>query len=90
MKYRLDKSNTFKRSFRKLRLNNEEEMAYIDVIYNLLSGEKLPSSYKDHQLQGTLEEFRECHIKPDLLLIYKFENDVLKLADIGTHSSLFT
>jgi len=89
LKYKLDKTNTFKRSFKELKLNNKEEMAYIDVIYNLLSGVKLTSNYKDHQLQGTLEEFRECHIQPDLLLIYKFENDVLKLVNIGTHGSLF-
>jgi len=89
IKYRLFKSNSFKRSYKKQRLNDEEELAYIDVVYNLLCDEKLAEKYKDHQLIGKLKEFRECHIKPDLLLIYMIEDNILKLADIGSHSELF-
>jgi len=89
IKYRLFKTNTFKRSYKKQRLNDEEELAYIDVVYNLLCDNKLAEKYKDHQLIGKLKEFRECHIKPDLLLIYLIEDDTLKLADIGSHSELF-
>jgi len=36
-----------------------------------------------------MREFRECHIKPDLLLVYRIENGVLELVDIGSHSELF-
>ncbi|PHQ90991.1 MAG: hypothetical protein COB42_04285 [Sulfurimonas sp.] len=35
--------------------------------------------YKDYQLIGKLKDFRECHIKPDLLLIYMIEDDIVKL-----------
>jgi len=45
--------------------------------------------YKDHSLIGDYADFMECHIKPDLLLIYRFEESILKLVDIGTHSELF-
>ena len=89
IKHRLFKTNSFKRSYKKQRLNDEEELAYIDVVYNLLCDNKLTEKYKDHQLIGKLKEFRECHIKPDLLLIYLIEDDTLKLADIGSHSELF-
>jgi len=89
IKHRLFKSNSFKRSYKKQRLNDDEELAYIDVVYNLLCDNKLAEKYKDHQLIGKLKEFRECHIKPDLLLIYLIEDDILKLADIGSHSELF-
>ena len=89
LKYRLFKTNTFKRSYKKKRLNDEEELAYIDVAYNLLCDNKLAEKYKDHQLIGKLKEFRECHIKPDLLLIYMIEDNTLKLVDIGSHSELF-
>ena len=75
IKYRLFKTNTFKRSYKKQRLNDEEELAYIDVVYNLLCDNKLAEKYKDHQLIGKLKEFRECHIKPDLLLIYMIEDN---------------
>lgn len=73
IKYRLFKTNSFKRSYKKLRLADDEDAAYIDVIYNLLCNVKLVEKYKDHQLIGSMKEFRECHIKPDLLLIYNGE-----------------
>jgi len=89
IKYRLFKTNSFKRSYKKQRLTDEEDLAYIDVMYNLLCNIKLEDKYKDHQLQGNMKDFRECHIKPDLLLVYMIEDDTLKLVDIGSHSELF-
>lgn len=89
IKYRLFKTNSFKRSYKKLRLSDEEDLAYIDVVYNLLCARQLIEKYKDHQLIGKLKDFRECHIKPDLLLIYTIEDNILKLVDIGSHSELF-
>ena len=89
IRYRLFKTNTFKRSYKKKRLSDEEELAYIDVAYNLLCANKLVEKYKDHQLVGQMKDFRECHIKPDLLLIYMIEDETLKLVDIGSHSELF-
>ncbi|MDQ7046179.1 MAG: type II toxin-antitoxin system YafQ family toxin [Sulfurovum sp.] len=89
MQYRLFKTNSFKRSYKKLKLTDEEDLAYIDVMYNLLSDIKLIDKYKDHQLKGNMKAFRECHIKPDLLLVYMIEEKVLKLVDIGSHSELF-
>jgi mRNA interferase YafQ len=89
MKYRLERANNFRRSFKRIKFTSDEEMSYIDVIYKLLNGITLDYKYKDHQLKGSLKEYRECHIKPDLLLVYKVEENVLILADIGSHSELF-
>ena len=89
IKYRLFKTNIFKRSYKKRRVSDDEELAYIDVVYNLLCDNKLAEKYKDHQLMGKMKGFRECHIKPDLLLIYMIGNNTLKLVDIGSHSELF-
>jgi mRNA interferase YafQ len=89
LKYKLFKTNQFKRSYKKLRLTDEEEICYIDIVYNLLNDNKLKEKYQDHQLKGNLKNFRECHIKPDLLLIYKIEDETLKLTEIGSHSELF-
>ena len=52
---------------------------------------QLPEQYKDHNLSGNYKGYRECHIEPDWLLIYKIENDIitLTLVHIGTHSDLF-
>ena len=58
----------------------------------LASGQKLPTSFKDHKLSGELQDCRECHIKGDLLLVYKIEKEnlLLILVDIGSHSKLFS
>ena len=45
--------------------------------------------YKDHQLSGNYKHYRECHIEPDWLLMYKIENYELQLARVGSHSELF-
>jgi len=85
----LFKTNSFKRSYKKIKLSDEEDLAYIDVVYNLLCANELAQKYKDHQLRGNMKEFRECHVKPDLLLIYLLEDRTIKLVDIGSHSELF-
>lgn len=90
MTFCLERTKSFKRNFKKLRLSDKEETAYIEVVYHLLSNKKLPSKYKDHQLSGSLSRLRECHIKPDLLLIYMIRDDnCIVLVDIGSHSELF-
>lgn len=62
-----------------------------DVIAALAMGETLPERNKDHGLSGDWVGYRECHILPDWLLIYRIEDDVLvlTLSRTGTHSDLF-
>ena len=62
-----------------------------DTIRMLASGMTLPEEYNDHQLTGNLKNYRECHIQPDWLLMYRIEKDilVLSLQRTGTHSDLF-
>jgi mRNA interferase YafQ len=56
----------------------------------LLADQVLPLRYRDHALGGEYSDCRECHIKPDLLLIYrKVGDDVLELTRLGSHSELF-
>lgn len=61
----------------------------IEVLYLLLNDKPLPQQYKDHELIGNWKGFRECHIKPDLLLIYRKNDDLLQLVRLGSHSELF-
>ncbi|ECC1461956.1 type II toxin-antitoxin system YafQ family toxin, partial [Campylobacter coli] len=51
----------------------------------------LERKYKDHKLKGEFKELRECHVKPDLLLIYQKQDDklILTCINIGSHSELF-
>ena len=63
----------------------------MEIIEKLSKGEVLEQKYNDHKLKGNYSEYRECHIKPDLLLIYKKKKDILILTyvDLGSHSELF-
>ena len=60
------------------------------VIDTLLAEKPLDKKYRDHALTGSYNGFRECHIQPDWLLIYRVERDVLVLiaSRTGTHSDL--
>ena len=62
-----------------------------EVVNKLTNREILESKYHDHQLIGEYSDFRECHIKPDWLLIYCIDDDELELLlfRTGTHSDLF-
>lgn len=84
-------SNQFKKDLklaqkRGLNLNNLTE-----VVEKLANGEQLPPKNKDHNLSGEYASYRECHIQPDWLLIYKIEESelLLFLFRTGTHSDLF-
>ena len=61
------------------------------VVEKLAAGEKLPAQNRDHELTGNYAGFRECHIQPDWLLVYRISNTelVLLLVRTGTHSDLF-
>ncbi len=62
-----------------------------NIISDLSYEKKLDKKYRDHELKGNYKGFRECHIEPNWLLIYKIENDVLTLVLLrtGTHADLF-
>ena len=61
------------------------------VISKLANGKTLEKRYRDHALLGNYEDFRECHIKPDWILIYRIDDEDLELFlfRTGTHSDLF-
>ena len=61
------------------------------IVKKLANLEPLPPENRDHTLSGNWSNFRECHILPDWLLVYKIEDDVLvlTLATTGTHSDIF-
>lgn len=83
-------SNQFKKDFKKIRKLSLPDLKKIfEVISNLEQEIALDAKYKDHEISGNWSNFRECHIKPDLLLIYKVSNNELQLARIGSHSELF-
>ena len=62
-----------------------------EVVNRLANREMLELKYRDHNLSGEFSGFRECHIAPDWLLIYRVEEDelILLLMRTGTHADLF-
>ena len=84
-------TSRFKKDY-KLAIKRSLNIDLLDnTIRMLAAGQPLPEEYNDHQLTGNLKDYRECHIEPDWLLIYRIEKDilVLTLQRTGTHSDLF-
>ncbi|WP_069723528.1 type II toxin-antitoxin system YafQ family toxin [Helicobacter jaachi] len=75
----------------KVRISNSDKNLVDNVIDKLAQGKILEAQYKNHKLKGEYKNCEECHIKPDLLLIYKKHEDILVLVCIalGSHSDLF-
>ncbi len=61
----------------------------LNVIRRLADNEQLEQNLRDHALHSNWRGYRECHIEPDWLLIYKIEEDILRLSRTGSHSTLF-
>ena len=88
-KYQLAYSSAFKKDMKVLSADEKEETKA--VIEKLAKGETLEEKYQDHQLFGKLKDFRDCHIRPDLVLIYKIKDNVLELYiyRIESHAKLY-
>ncbi|MGD0774564.1 MAG: type II toxin-antitoxin system YafQ family toxin [Candidatus Solibacter sp.] len=90
----IERSSAFKRDYKRVkatpRHRRDVDLLVSTVVALLLSDRVLPGNYRDHALIGDWMGYRECHIKPDLLLIYrKPDADTLRLARLGSHSELF-
>ena len=84
-------TSQFKKDY-KMAMKRRLPIEELDIVIKLLSLDiPLPESYKDHSLSGNWEGFRECHIQPNWLLIYKISNNnlILTLSRTGSHSDLF-
>ena len=81
----------FKKDFKGIKKRGYD-ISRLEKIVELLANEvPLPEQFKDHNLSGNYNGFRECHIAPDWLLIYQVNNNelVLVLSRTGSHSDLF-
>ena len=84
-------STRFKKDYkREIKTDAGVQALVAQVISWLAQDEKLPYRFMDPNLQGTWKGYRECHVKPDLLLIYqKTDAGELQLIRLGSHSELF-
>ena len=91
MKYAIQKTSQFKKDFKLAIKRNCDIQKLQEIITILANGETLPELCFDHALKGDYSGYRECHVEPDWLLVYKITESVLILTlyRTGTHSDLF-
>ena len=91
MKYNIIRTGHFKKDYKLAKKRGKDLTILFNIIEKLANGIKLDDKYKDHQLSGNYTGYRECHIEPDWLLIYKIINNELSLVLTRTasHSDLF-
>lgn len=84
-------SNQFKRDLKIAQKRGLDIDLLTNVVNKLANKENLPPQNKDHNLIGEYAGYRECHVQPDWLLVYKIEKSelLLFLFRTGTHSDLF-
>ncbi len=82
-------TNQFKKDLKKAARQDRNLGILREVIERLAVPEPLPAEFRDHKLKGEWRDFRECHIEPDLLLIYTITDFELRPTRLGTHSELF-
>lgn len=89
--YHIKYTNKFKKSYKLMKKRGYDLSLLEAVITKLSKGIPLEEKHRNHMLTGNFAGYHECHIKPDWLLIYLIENDILTLTmiDTGSHSDLF-
>lgn len=89
----IERASAFKRDYKREtkgqhRVTLDDDL--VPVLEALVNDQLLEPRHRDHDLIGEWGGYRECHVKPDLLLIYrKPDQDTLRLARLGSHSELF-
>lgn len=85
----LVQTTRFRRDIRQITRSRKNIESLEIVVRKLADGEPLPPKNRDHSLIGDWKGYRECHIAPDWLLVYKVQDHELILARTGSHSELF-
>ena len=92
-KYQVVYSTKFKKMLKKVTKQGKDIEKLGDIILKLANQKKLEQKYKDHQLinNKTYKNCRECHIEPDWLLVYQYNDNelLLLLVSTGSHSEIF-
>ena len=91
MKYEILRTTQFKKDYKLAIKRGLDINKLVKVITLLADGEVLTAEFKDHSLVGNYSGYRECHVQPDWLLVYKIEEEklILTLYRTGTHSDVF-
>ena len=83
------RSTQFKRDVRRAAKRGKDLAKLRGLLASLIQQEPLSDRYLDHPLRGTWQGYREAHIEPNWLLVYRVEGDELHLVRTGSHADLF-
>lgn len=90
---RIDRQGQFRRDYKREAKGQHRgilDTELTDVVIVLANDQSLEPRYRDHALSGNWAGYRECHVRPDLLLIYrKPDEQTLLLIRLGSHSEVF-
>ena len=88
---RVTRSSKFKKDYKLAKRQQKNLLLLRNIIEKLVNKQLLPDKFRDHKLSGSLKEYRELHLEPDWLLIYRIDDneEELKLARLGSHSELY-
>ncbi len=88
----IERTGQFKKDFKREAKGQHRATLDADLavmLTELVADRPLAASYRDHALSGVWRHHRDCHVKPDLVLIYQLPNaDTLRLVRLGSHSEL--
>ncbi len=85
----LKATSEFQRGLKRMEKRGKRLEKLHAVIELLQTHQALPRTQKDHALTGDRKDWRDCHVEPDWILIYKREGGTLILGETGTHADLF-
>ncbi len=91
MKYTLKPTSQFKKDLKLMQKRGNDLKLLEEVLQLLADGKTLAEKYRNHTLTGNFAGCSECHIKPDWLLVYEYDEEILYLYLLrtGSHSDLF-
>ena len=88
----IERTGQFKRDYKRAAKGAHRATlihAFVEIVTALANDQPLADKHRDHALTGDWKDHRDCHIKPDLVLIYrKPDEDVLQLVRLGSHSEM--
>jgi len=89
---RIERTRSFKRDFKRVRATpRHRDIADLlpRTVELLATDSPMPEHYRDHALSGNWQDHRDCHLKPDLVLIYRLpDTETVQLVRLGSHSQL--
>jgi mRNA interferase YafQ len=89
MALRVRQSTRFRRDIKRLQ-RQRADITKLEAVVKLLATQMaLDEKFRDHPLAGNWHGYRDCHIQPDWILIYRIDGDELQLARTGSHAELF-